>query len=75
MFEPDNFRKNPYGYTTNQTSHSFLVGCIGLVYLPVLADGPAINTGRSQVTGNVLRATTAGIVGISSQSGNMIIVA
>jgi hypothetical protein len=33
---PDGFQGDPYGHTTNQTSHAFLVGGILLAYLPVL---------------------------------------
>jgi hypothetical protein len=31
LFRPDNFRADPYGHTTNQTSHS-MVGFLGFVY-------------------------------------------
>jgi hypothetical protein len=36
MFTPDDFKGDPYGHVTNQTSHSFLVGGILLAYLPVM---------------------------------------
>jgi hypothetical protein len=39
---------------------------------PVLADGPAISTGRTVVTGNVLRGTSPQIVGIANEFGNIL---
>lgn len=37
ILDPDDFKADPYGHVTNQTSHSFLVGGILLAYLPVMA--------------------------------------
>ena len=37
MIKPDNFKGDPYGHVTNQISHAFAVGTIGLVYMVVLA--------------------------------------
>lgn len=37
MFDPDNFRNDPYGYVTNQIGHAFAVGFLRLTYGVVLA--------------------------------------
>lgn len=36
LFTPDSFRRNPYGYVTNQIGHAFMVGGVIFVYAVVM---------------------------------------